>query len=69
VVPCEAVEDAALGGRASGRAGRGLEEARSFDIAVGDVGRVGNVGDEARAVYYGYGGKRMDLVADCERCQ
>jgi hypothetical protein len=33
-----------------------LEEARSFDIAVGDVGRVTNVGDEARAVYYGYGG-------------
>ncbi|KAJ7839875.1 hypothetical protein B0H13DRAFT_1911008 [Mycena leptocephala] len=43
-------------GRASGRTGRRLEEARSFDVAVGDVGRVANVGeagvgDEASGYY------------------
>jgi hypothetical protein len=55
VVLCEAVEDAALRGRASVRAGRGLEEARSFDVAgwaMWSVSRTSaGVGDEARGVF------------------
>jgi hypothetical protein len=44
-VPCEAVEEAALRGRASGRIGRNAQLRRS---GVGDVAGVANVGRRRR---------------------